>query len=128
MASTVDGYERASSWAAGWLVATRSRPSQPPVLHVARAQQPQRLHDDSPATLPLQWDLLAATDNIDFDSRVEDALQDIDCDTLQVGSVAQHSSKRSCRRPAASLCHTIICDQLLRTAILLSCLKCNSVM
>ena len=87
MASTVDGYKRASSSAAGWLVATRSRPSQPPVLHVARAQQPQRLDDDSPAPLPLQWDLLAAADGVGFDSRVEDALQDIDCNTLQVASV-----------------------------------------
>jgi hypothetical protein len=74
--------------AAGWLVAARSRPSQPPVLHVARAQQPQRLDDGSPATLPLQWDLLAATDGVAFDSRVEDALQDTDCDILQVGSAA----------------------------------------
>jgi hypothetical protein len=96
VASTVDGYERASSSAAGWLVATRSRPSQPPALHVARAQQPQRLDDNGPATLPLQWDLLAAADGVSFDSRVEDALQDIDCDTLQVSSVkctAQQSKK-----------------------------------
>ena len=72
-------------------MAIRSRPSQPPVLHVARVQQPQRLDDGSPATLPLQWELLAAADSVGFDSRVEDALQDIDCDTLQVDSDASGS-------------------------------------
>ena len=86
-------------------MATRSRPSQPPVLHVARAQQPRRLDDDGPATLPLQWDLLAAADGVGFDSRVEDALQDIDCDTLQVGSAAQCGREGSSSRPAASSRH-----------------------
>jgi hypothetical protein len=68
----------------GWLVAVRSRPSQPPALHVTRAQQPQRLDNESPETLPLQWDLLAAADHVGFDPKVEAALQDITVDTLQV--------------------------------------------
>ena len=65
--------------AAGWLVAARSHPGAPPAVHVARLLAGE-------LEGPLQWTPVVAAGAVDYDAAVCAALDDIQVDTLQVGS------------------------------------------
>lgn len=80
----------------GWLVATSSRPNAPSTLHIARAP-------NSTAQQLLGWQPVAAADGVAFDSRVEAALEDIQTETLEVGSLRPCLSHLALRTPQQSL-------------------------